>query len=148
MTTPGQLLLHVLRKRRGTLVRLAGWSLVEATPAFLSGRLVAAAVDHGFLAGRLDVGLRWLAVLAVSVLVGALGTRQTYLRLATIVEPFRDELVDRVVTGELRRCTEAGDVPGPAAVGRLTHQVEIVRESFATVIMVTQTYNPFIYFVF
>lgn len=45
-------LVGVLRKRRGLLVRLYGWSVAMAVPAFLSGHLVAAALDDGFLAGR------------------------------------------------------------------------------------------------
>jgi ATP-binding cassette, subfamily B, bacterial RamB/AmfA len=120
------------------LLRLAGWSLVEAVPAFLSGRLVAAAIDDGFLAGRPAVGFASLAVTAVSVLIGAVGTRQTFLRLASIVEPFRDELVDLVVTGVLRRSTLTDRHSDTAGVARLTHQVEVVRESFAGVIMVAQ----------
>jgi len=100
-----QVLLTVLRRRRGMLLRLAGWSLVEAVPAFLSGRLVATAIDDGFLAGRPAAGFGSLAIMALSVLVGAVGTRQAFLRLAAIVEPFRDELVDLVVTGVLRRST-------------------------------------------
>jgi ATP-binding cassette subfamily C protein len=120
------------------LLRLAGWSLVEAVPAFLSGRLVAAAIDDGFLAGRPATGFGSLAIMAVSVLVGAVGTRQTLLRLAAIIEPFRDELVDLVVTGVLRRSTATDQPSDTAGVARLTHQVEIARESFASVIMVTQ----------
>lgn len=133
-----QILLTVLVERRGMLLRLAGWSLVEAIPAFLSGRLVAAAIDDGFLAGRPAAGFGSLAVMALSVLVGAVGTRQTYLRLAAIVEPFRDELVDLVVTGILRRSIATDQPADTAGVARLTHQVEIVRESFASVIMVAQ----------
>jgi ATP-binding cassette subfamily C protein len=78
--------------------------------------------------------------MAVSVLIGAVGTRQTYLRLAAIVEPFRDELVDLVVTGILRRSTLTDRPADTAGVARLTHQVEIVRESFASVIMVAQLF--------
>jgi ATP-binding cassette, subfamily B, bacterial RamB/AmfA len=133
-----RLLGGVLRQRRGLLARLVAWSAVEAVPAFLSGRLIAAAIDAGFLAGRPAVGFSWLGLMALSALVGAVGTRQTYLRLAELVEPFRDELVDLVVSGVLRRCTRGGDATDTAAVARLTHQVEIVRESFASVIMVTQ----------
>lgn len=135
---PWQVLRTVLEQRRAMLLRLAGWSLVEAVPAFLSGRLVAAAIDDGFLAGRPATGFGSLAMMAVSVLVGAVGTRQTLLRLAAIIEPFRDELVDLVVTGVLRRSTATDQPCDTAGVARLTHQVEIARESFASVIMVTQ----------
>ena len=133
-----RVLLGVLRTRRELLVRLFAWSAVEAVPAFLSGRLVASAIDDGFLAGRPSVGFGWLGLMALAAIVGAVGTRQTYLRLAELVEPFRDELVELVVSGVLRRCTFGGDKADTAAVARLTHQVEIVRESFASVIMVTQ----------
>ncbi|MGH3428138.1 MAG: ABC transporter ATP-binding protein [Mycobacteriales bacterium] len=133
-----RVLLDVLRKRRGLLGRLGAWSAIEAVPAFLSGRLVAAAIDDGFLAGRPAAGFSWLGLMALSALVGAVGTRQTYLRLAQLVEPLRDQLVDLVVSGALRRCTGRGEATDTAAVARLTHQVEIVRESFASVIMVTQ----------
>jgi ATP-binding cassette subfamily C protein len=122
------------------LLRLAGWSLVEAVPAFLSGRLVATAIDDGFLAGRPAAGFGSLAIMALSVLVGAVGTRQAFLRLAAIVEPFRDELVDLVVTGVLRRSTLTDRPSDTGGVARLTHQVEIVRESFASVIMVAQSF--------
>ncbi|MGH3788400.1 MAG: ABC transporter ATP-binding protein [Pseudonocardiaceae bacterium] len=135
-----RLLVGVLRKRRGLLARLFGWSTAMAVPAFLSGRLVAAVIDDGFLAGRPAAGFGWLGVMALSALVGAVGTRQTYLRLAELVEPFRDELVDLVVSGVLHRCTAGGEAADTAGVARLTRQVEMVRESFASVIMVTQAF--------
>jgi ATP-binding cassette subfamily C protein len=133
-----RLLSGVLRKRRGLLVRLFGWSAMAAVPTFLSGRLVAAALDGGFLVSRPAVGFSWLGLMALSAVVGAIGIRQTYLRLAELVEPFRDELADLVVSGALRRCTAWGEAADNGAVARLTHQVEIIRESFASVIMVTQ----------
>lgn len=135
-----RLLFRVLRQRRGLLARVFTWSTVAAVPAFLSGRLVAAAFDGGFLAGRLAPGFGWLGCLALSALVGSVGTRQTYLRLAELVEPFRDELIDLVVSGVLQRSTIGGTAADAAAVARLTHQVDMVRESFASGIMVTQTF--------
>src|SRR2546421_5406933 len=135
-----RLLFGVLRERRGLLARVFVWSAVAAVPAFLSGRLVAAAIDRGFLAGRPALGFGWLGLLVLAALVGAVGIRQTYLRLAELVEPFRDDLVDLVVSGVLHRCTIGGASAGSTAVARLTHQVEMVRESFASVIMVTQVF--------
>ncbi|WP_234045927.1 hypothetical protein [Streptomyces adelaidensis] len=73
---PRRLLRSTLRTRRRRFVRLAGWSLVQAVPALLSGWLVARAVDEGFLADRNVEGLGWLALLACAVLIGAWGTRQ------------------------------------------------------------------------
>lgn len=114
--------------------RLAAWSSLQALPAFLSGRLVAEAIDNGFLAGRTAIGFAFLGGLAASVLVGAWATRQTYYCLAAIVEPFRDELVTLAVTGSLRRSTVAGARPDTAGVARITQQVEIAREAYAAVL--------------
>src|SRR5581483_10794905 len=135
-----RLLLDVFRQRRGLLARVFAWSAVAVVPAFLSGRLVAAAVDRGFLAGRPALGFAWLGLLMLGALVGAVGIRQAYLRLAELVEPFRNDLVDLAVSGVLNRCTIGGESAGSAAVARLTHQVDMVRESFASVIMVTQVF--------
>ncbi|MFC6016876.1 ATP-binding cassette domain-containing protein [Plantactinospora solaniradicis] len=127
-----------LRRRARPLGRLAGWSAAEALPALLAGQLTARALDEGFLAGRPGVGLTWLGGLAVAVVIGAIGTGRAYARLGDIVEPFRDELADRVVTGALHRSTAAGARPDTAAVARLTHQVEIVRDTFAGLVMVVR----------
>jgi ABC-type multidrug transport system fused ATPase/permease subunit len=123
-----------LRGRGRDWRRLAAWSLLQALPAFLSGRLVAEALDDGFIAGRTATGFAWLGVLAASVLVGAWATRQTYMCLAALVEPLRDDLVRRAVAGSLRRSTVAGAAPDTAAVARLTQQVEIAREAYAAVL--------------
>ncbi|MGH3239086.1 MAG: ABC transporter ATP-binding protein, partial [Spirillospora sp.] len=125
------------RRRRGEFARLVGWSLVEAVPAFWSGHLVARAVDRGFLAGHFASGLGWLAAMAAVTLVGAWGTRQAYLRLGSLVEPFRDELVTLAAGAALRRSTLPPQRPETAGVARLTHQVEVVREAYATVVMIT-----------
>ena len=126
-------LLRYLRRRPRELGRLGWWSLIEAVPAVLSGQLIARAVDRGFLAGRPGAGLAWLGVLAAAVLLGAFGTRQTYRCLAGLAEPLRDELVDHVVGGALRAA--AGGRADRSAVSRLTHQVEIVRDTFAGLVM-------------
>jgi ABC-type multidrug transport system fused ATPase/permease subunit len=132
------LLRSSVRGRGPDVRRLAAWSLVEALPAFLSGLLVARAIDTGFLAGRTSAGLGWLGLLAVSVLAGGWATRQTFLRLARVVEPFRDELTARTVRGAVRRSTSTGAVADGAGVARLTQQVEIVREAYASVLLVVQ----------
>lgn len=132
------LLRSSVRGRGPQVRRLALWSLVQALPAFLSGLLVARAIDDGFLADRLLTGLGWLGLLALSILVGGWATRQTFSRLADIVEPFRDELVTRTVRGSLRRSTATGAVADGAGVARLTQQVEIVREAYGSVLLVVQ----------
>ncbi|WP_431975305.1 ATP-binding cassette domain-containing protein [Micromonospora haikouensis] len=127
-----------LRARRAAVARLAGWSAVEALPTLLSGALVARAVDGGFLAGRLGTGLGWLAALGVAVLVGAVATGRTYRSLGAVVEPFRDDLAARVVRAALHDATRPGGRPDSAAAARLTHQVELVRDTFAGLLMVTR----------
>ncbi|MBQ1028775.1 ABC transporter ATP-binding protein [Micromonospora sp. C97] len=129
---------RALRARRRALAGLGGWSLVESLPALLAGYLVARAVDEGFLAGRPLNGLAWLGVLAVAVLVGAAATGRTYRSLGAVVEPFRDEVAAQVVRGALGDATRAGGRPDSAAVTRLTHQMEIVRDTFAGLLMVTR----------
>ena len=127
-----------LRGRARDVTWLAVWSLIQALPAFLSGRLIATAIDHGFLRHRPAAGIAWLAVLGASVVAGAWGTRQSLRRLAAIVEPFRDELVARAVRGALARSVARGAGADTAAVARLTQQVEIAREAFANVLIVVQ----------
>ncbi|MBQ1017060.1 ATP-binding cassette domain-containing protein [Micromonospora sp. D93] len=140
MSRPGVRLVtwRALRARRRELAALGGWSLVESLPALLSGYLVASAVDEGFLAGRPVNGLVWLGGLAVAVLLGAAATGRTYRSLGAVVEPFRDEVAAQVVRGALRDATRAGGRPDSAAVTRLTHQMEIVRDTFAGLLMVTR----------
>ena len=130
------LLRSSVRGRGPQLRRLGAWSLVAALPAFGSGLLVARAIDDGFLSDRPWTGLGWLGLFALSVLAGGWATRQTFLRLADIVEPFRDELIARTVRGSLRRSTEVGAIADGAGVARLTQQVEIVREAYASLLLV------------
>ncbi len=136
--TVPRVLLAALRRHPRALVRLAAWSVLQMLPLLLSGYGVARALDDGFLAGRPGIGLRWLGVLAVAVLAGALATRYVYRILAEIVEPFRDDLVERVVAGALQRSTVLGGRPDSGAVARLTHQVEVVRDTFAGLLLLTR----------
>jgi ABC-type multidrug transport system fused ATPase/permease subunit len=121
-----------LRRHRKDVVRLAAWSLVQSLPAVASGWSFAQATTQ-FLAGRTALGLAWLGVLAAAALAGAFGTRQAYLTIGRIVEPFRDDLVTAIVDGALAR-------PDPRSVARMTHQAEIVRDSAAGVLLVTCTF--------
>jgi ATP-binding cassette subfamily C protein len=131
-------LLAALRRRPRALLRLAAWSVLEVLPLLLSGYGVARAVDNGFLVGRPETGLGWLGVLAGAVLAGALATRHVYRILAEIIEPFRDDLVGSVVGGALQRSTVLGGRPDSGAVARLTHQVEVVRDTFAGLLLLVQ----------
>ncbi|MER5350548.1 ABC transporter ATP-binding protein [Kitasatospora sp. NPDC002551] len=110
-------------------MRLAGWSVVEAVPVVLSGLMVSAAVDRGFLAGRTAVGVGWLAGFGVATGVRAYAARAGFPHLAAVVEPLRDALVARVVRAALAR-----PYADPADLARLTEQVESVRQLTATLL--------------
>jgi ABC-type multidrug transport system fused ATPase/permease subunit len=125
-------LIRYLGRRRKEIAWLAVWSLVQSFPAVASGWSLAQATTE-FLVGRTALGLGWLGVLAAAALAGAFGTRQVYVRIGLIVEPFRDDLVTAIVDGALAR-------PDPRSVARMTHQAEIVRDSVAGVLLVTCTF--------
>jgi ATP-binding cassette, subfamily C, bacterial len=120
--------------RRRPMLALAGWAIPEALPAALSGLLLARALDDGFLAGQPGVGLAWLGVFMVAAGVSAIGSRQLYRVLGGLVEPFRDDLVRRVVAGALRRAAAGGGDDG--AVARINRQVETVRDAYAGLLVV------------
>ncbi|KAA6222169.1 ABC transporter ATP-binding protein [Streptomyces albofaciens JCM 4342] len=136
-TVPGEPLRRsgprFLKRRRRVLGRLAGWSLVESAQTFLFGFALARALDDGFLRGAPAVGIGWLAAAAVCVGAGAYGTARVYGAVADLVEPLRDSLVRKVV----RRALYA---PDGAAVSRLTHQVEIARDTFAGLVLVSRSF--------
>ncbi|MBQ1124333.1 MULTISPECIES: ATP-binding cassette domain-containing protein [Streptomyces] len=140
--------LGFLLRRPRTLVALAGWSVLEAAHTFALGFALARALDDGFLAGHPATGLAWLSVAALGLLVGAWGTARVYRQVAQLTEPLRDELVRRVVGRGLHEAVTAVGTPGRAAgeasgtgvVSRLTHQVEIARDSFAGLVMVSRSF--------
>ena len=119
-----------LRKR--ATVRLVAWSVPEILPTAVYGIAVARATDS-FLAGHAWQGIAWLAGLVATAGLGAAGARQVYARLGDLVEPLRDDLVRRVVGGALR----SGD---DGAVARLNRQVEIVRDTFAGLVLVLRSF--------
>jgi ATP-binding cassette subfamily C protein len=125
--------LRFLRQRRRVLLWLALWSVLETGQTFLTGFALARALDAGFLDGRAAVGLGWLAAAGGAVVVGAYGTRRVYGAVAGLVEPLRDRLVERVVTRGVRE----GD---GAALSGLTQQVEIARDTFAGLVMVSRSF--------
>ncbi|WP_066950703.1 ATP-binding cassette domain-containing protein [Microtetraspora fusca] len=122
------------------LARLAGWSLAETLPSFLIGHAIARAIEDGFAAGRPVAGLAWLALLGGAWLVAAVGARQSVLAVAAIAEPFRDELLARVVGGTLRHAVTPPWRPGAESVARSTLQVELARDAFASVITVVRSF--------
>ncbi|MGW2566335.1 ATP-binding cassette domain-containing protein [Streptomyces sp. NPDC001537] len=133
-----QILRSSLGRRRREYRRLVAWSLVQAVPALLSGWIVARAVDRGFLADRPATGFLWLGVLAVAHLVGAWGTRHASLGLASLIEPFRDELVTLVTTGTLYRSARLGGPADTAGVARLTEHVERARDAYGAIVLFVQ----------
>lgn len=128
--------MRALRPR--TMLALALWSVPEILPTAVYGIAVAHAVDDGFLAGRPGIGLAWLGGLVLAAVVGAVGARQVYRRLGGLVEPFRDDLARRVVSGALERGAAGSRDDG--AVSRLTRQVEIVRDTYAGLVLVLRTF--------
>ncbi|MFF6782934.1 ATP-binding cassette domain-containing protein [Streptomyces sp. NPDC012510] len=125
--------LRFLRHRTRVVVRLALWSVLETGQTFLMGYALARALDDGFLAGRVGVGLGWLGVGAGAVVIGAFGTGRVYGCVAALVEPLRDGLVRGVVERGVR------EADGGALSG-LTQQVEIARDTFAGLVMVSRSF--------
>ncbi|MFJ1967860.1 ATP-binding cassette domain-containing protein [Streptomyces sp. NPDC087903] len=125
--------LGFLRARWPVVLRLAAWSVLETGQTFLLGYAPARALDDGFLRGRSGVGLGWLGVAALGVVVGAYGTARVYTAVAALVEPLRDRLVTRVVERGVRE-GDRGTLSG------LTQQVEIARDTFAGLVMVSRSF--------
>ena len=124
-----ELRVGVAAVRRRPALLLAAWSVPEILPTACYGLAVAHATD-AFLAGRTERGLAWLGGLVAAALFGALGARFVYRLLGDLVEPLRDELVRKVVAGALRNAQADG------ALARLNRQVEIVRDTFAGLVLV------------
>lgn len=126
MSSGFRLYRRALSGRRRALLALAGWSVVEGVPVFLSGRLVALAVDDGFAAHRPWTGLGWLALFGVAAVLGAFGSRLVFERLGSVVEPLRDVLVSGIVRGVLSGPPPRR--PDGGVVARVTRHVEVVRD--------------------
>jgi ATP-binding cassette subfamily C protein len=124
-----RLLFTALRGRRRTLTAIAGWSVLESLPALLTGALVAASLDRGFLDGRPLAGTAWLAPLLLAAVLRSWATSRLFPHLADLVEPLRDALVTAVVRAAVSRAAQgpAAGMPDTGAVARLTGHVETVR---------------------
>ncbi|MER5643389.1 ABC transporter ATP-binding protein [Streptosporangium sp. NPDC002524] len=131
---------RALRRDPYQLVRLAGWSVAETAPSLVIGLAIARAIDDGFGAGRPATGFAWLALLGGAWLLAAVGARQVVMAVASIVEPFREELLAHVVDDALRHSVRSGRGPGAAAVARSNLQVELARDAFASVITVVRSF--------
>ncbi len=122
-----------LWRRWPVVLRLALWSVLETGQTFLTGYALARALDDGFLAGREAVGLAWLGAAGLGVAVAAYGTGRVYRAVADLVEPLRDTLVRQVVGRGLRDADSS-------SVSRLTQQVEIARDTFAGLVLVSRSF--------
>ncbi|WP_421108817.1 ATP-binding cassette domain-containing protein [Streptomyces sp. NEAU-S77] len=129
----------VLAAHRRDLALLIGWSLLGTAPALLSGRLVATALDRGFLADDARTGLVTLAVYGLVMVAGAYGTRQAVPRMATVVEAMRDHLVTVTVRGGLHGAVADGQPPRTSAVSRITDQTERARQLLSNLLMTACT---------
>ncbi|MFI1364225.1 ABC transporter ATP-binding protein [Streptomyces griseochromogenes] len=134
----------VLRSHRGHLGALAAWSVVETVPVLLSGTIVGAALDRGFLAGRPGLGLLLLLGYGGCLVLGTFGTRQAMPHAAAVVESLRDALTRHVVRAGLCRAVYGdGAAPGPSAdvsaVTRATRQVETVRQLAGGLLLTLRT---------
>jgi ATP-binding cassette subfamily C protein len=118
--------------RKRPALKLAAWSVPEILPTAIYGVAVAHATDN-FLDGHAWRGIAWLGGLVATACLGAAGSHQVYGRLGELVEPLRDDLVRRVVAGALH----TGD---DASVARLNRQVEIVRDTFAGLVLVLRNF--------
>ncbi|MEU9981844.1 ABC transporter ATP-binding protein [Streptomyces sp. NPDC050856] len=129
-----------LLRRKRALLALAGWSVLESAQTFAGGYGVARALDDGFLAGRTDVGLLWLAMTGAATVLGGLAVRGVFTGLAGLVEPLRDGLVRRAVSQALATAVADPARADGTAVSRLTHQTEIARDSFAGLVLTVRSF--------
>jgi ATP-binding cassette subfamily C protein len=123
---------------RPALPWLLIWSIPAALPAAISGAVLARAVDDGFHAGRPAIGSAWLGGLLVAAAAGAVGSRRVFGLLGDLVEPVRDDLVERVVGAALRDATAGRHDAGVLA--RLTRQTEMVRDSLAGLLLILASF--------
>lgn len=117
-----------LRRHPKDTALLLLWSAVEVLPTFALGRTLDEATN-AFLARQLLTGFAWLGVLVAAAGIGAVGAHFAYRRLSAVVEPLRDDLVRRIVTGAVTGAV-AGGPPDDGAAARISHQTEIVRDAF------------------
>ncbi len=114
--------------------------MVESAQTFAVGYGVAQAMDRGFLVGDTPTGLGWLAVAGVAVVLGAPVVTGVFAQLAGLTEPLRDRLVRRAVVQSMARALAGPGGGDRAAVSRLTNQVEIVRDSFAGLVLTLRSF--------
>ncbi|MGW5682836.1 ATP-binding cassette domain-containing protein [Nonomuraea sp. NPDC003754] len=112
-------------RNRNTAALLA-WSALDSLPVLLSGICVTMALDRGFLSGRRDVGLVWIAALGAALAVRAITARRINERLADLVEPIRVDLVRRVVRATVSKAVREPGKTRHSAIAQITSQVDAV----------------------
>jgi ATP-binding cassette, subfamily C, bacterial len=112
------------------LSRILLWSALGSLPALLSGLLIAAALDHGFLVGDPVAGLVCLGALVPLFGISAFATCRLFPWCADVVEGVRNNLVATVAAGALSSATEFS-ASGGRNVSRCVEQVEVVRNLLA-----------------
>lgn len=121
-----------LRDQRAATLATVGWTAVATAPALLTGWAVAHALDDGFLAHAPARGFLWLLIPALAIPPSALGAKRSVRAVGRIVEPFRDQLVDRVVTATIADAVASNGTGGTHGVlSRLGQQVEAARFGLA-----------------
>jgi len=133
--TAGRDYLRSLWAGRRPLLALLVWSTVQTLPTLATGRLVAYAVDEGFLGGRPLLGLLTASLVPLTAVAGSVAARRTFRSLAAVVEPLRDRLAARVVAAALAAVCVDPRLPGERALARLTRQTEAVRGVTAGVLL-------------
>jgi ABC-type multidrug transport system fused ATPase/permease subunit len=119
-----------LAVHKGAVTRALLWSAVASLPALLSGLLIAAALNHGFLVGDTTVGFVCLGALIPLFGLSAFATCHLFPWCAEVVEGVRDNLVTTVATGAITSGTEFS-ASGGRNVARCVEQVEVVRNLLA-----------------
>lgn len=130
-----RLLRPVAVRRRRDLVLLTVWSSVGVLPVLLSGRLVAHALDEGFLAGSATTGLAALGCYGLALVGGAFANRFAMASMAGVVEAARDDLVRTAVSGGVRRAVAEGGGASKEAVSRIVSQTESARQVLSALLM-------------
>lgn len=129
-----RLLRPVVTTHRKALVAVVGWSAGAALPALVSGRLIAIALDRGFLAGNAVLGIAVLAGYTAALVAGAFAVRQAMRPMGTFAEAVRDHLVRTVVRGGLSEAVGGGPRRSGVA-SRLVNQVETARQIVSNLVM-------------
>ena len=112
---------------------LVAWSLVEALPFFLSGRLVAEAIDEGFLADEHRDRLHLARGAGAQRSRRGVGHSPGLPSAGGPGRAVPGRALALTVTGSLHRSTRSGASADTAGVSRLTEQVEIAREAYGSV---------------